>query len=270
MKSFTVFAFATLFFVTAYAGDLHFESKDASLHRASKKHLKPFASEAELRSFFKKITRKRRGVGYGIGNGSGDGVVLPPATMGAATADVVASGKPAPESITNIQEAGVDEGGIVKLHGDHLVVLRRGRLFTISIGDNSLKPVASINAFGPDIDPSGTWYDEMLISDNNIVVIGYSYERGGTEIGLFKIDSDGGLKYRSTYHLRSNDYYSSRNYSSRLIGNKLIFYSPLELNLDDTNPFDSLPALRKWHKGAKESEFHRIVTANHIYRTEQP
>ena len=118
--------------------------------------------------------------------------------MGAATADVVASGKPAPESITNIQEAGVDEGGIVKLHGDHLVVLRRGRLFTISIGDNSLKPVASINAFGPDIDPSGTWYDEMLISDNNIVVIGYSYERGGTEIGLFKIDSDGGLKYRST------------------------------------------------------------------------
>src|SRR5439155_19904322 len=37
-------------------------------------------------------------------------------------------------AITNTQHAGVDEGGIVKLHGDHLVILRRGRLFTIAIG----------------------------------------------------------------------------------------------------------------------------------------
>ena len=38
------------------------------------------------------------------------------------------------ESITTTQEAGVDEGGIVKTHGDHLVMLRRGRLFTVKIG----------------------------------------------------------------------------------------------------------------------------------------
>ena len=35
----------------------------------------------------------------------------------------------ADESITNVQHAGVDEGGIVKVHGDYLVILRRGRLF---------------------------------------------------------------------------------------------------------------------------------------------
>ncbi len=39
------------------------------------------------------------------------------------------------ESVTNTQHAGVDEGGIVKVHGDHLVVLRRGRLFTVAIGE---------------------------------------------------------------------------------------------------------------------------------------
>ena len=66
----------------------------------------------------------------------------------------------------------------------------------------------------------------MLISGNTVVVIGYSYQRGGTEVGLFDITDDGHLSYRSTYHLRSNDYYSSRNYASRLIGNKLIFYAP--------------------------------------------
>ena len=112
------------------------------------------------------------------------------------------------------------------MHGDHLVILRRGRLFTVAIGDGALAPISSINAFGPDIDPANTWYDEMLVSQNSIVIIGYSYARGGTEVGLFNIDADGNLSYRSTYQLRSNDYYSSRNYASRLIGDKLIFYSP--------------------------------------------
>ena len=46
------------------------------------------------------------------------------------------------ESVTNVQHAGVDEGGIVKVHGDHLVVLRRGRVFTIAIGDRELRPVS--------------------------------------------------------------------------------------------------------------------------------
>ena len=100
----------------------------------------------------------------------------------------------------------MDEGGIVKLHGDHLVVLRRGRLFTLRIGGESLTPVSSIDAFGPDVDPAGAWYDEMLISGETIVVIGYSYQRGGTEIGVFDLGSDGRLGYRATYHLRSNDY----------------------------------------------------------------
>src|SRR6185369_4658032 len=53
-----------------------------------------------------------------------------------------ADGKDDAESVTNTQHAGVDEGGIVKVHGDHLVVLRRGRLFTVAIGDGALKPIS--------------------------------------------------------------------------------------------------------------------------------
>lgn len=106
------------------------------------------------------------------------------------------------------------------MHGDHLVILRRGRLFTVAIGDRQLRPVASIEAYGPDMSPGNAWYDEMLVSGNTLVVIGYSYQRGGTEIGVFEISRSGALAYRATYHLRSNDYYSSRNYASRLIGNE--------------------------------------------------
>jgi hypothetical protein len=225
-----------------------------------KKTMQAFGSEQELARYFKELAEKnRRETRAKAGNLAYDSAAAP-ASEPAATA-----GK-AEESVTNTQHAGVDEGGIVKVHGDHLVVLRRGRLFTVSIGDQTLRPISNIDAFSPDIDPRGTWYDEMLISGNNVVVIGYSYERGGTEVGLFDITDDGKLSYRSTYHLRSNDYYSSRNYASRLIGSKLIFYAPQYIYPGAEDPFQSFPAVRKWHKGATPEEFQRIAPATRVYR----
>ena len=73
------------------------------------------------------------------------------------------------------------------------------------------------------------------------------------------------MSYRATYHLRSNDYYSSRNYASRLIGSKLVFYTPLYLNPWRGNPYDQLPAMRKWGAG----EFQRIAPATRIYRSDE-
>ena len=63
---------------------------------------------------------------------------------------VVARGR----SITNVQTAGVDEGGIVKRAGDHLVILRRGRLFTVRVGGDALQPAAMLDAYAPGIDPA--------------------------------------------------------------------------------------------------------------------
>ncbi|HEV8494162.1 MAG TPA: beta-propeller domain-containing protein, partial [Candidatus Angelobacter sp.] len=208
---------------------------------AAKKTMRAFRSEQELKSYLKELAEKmkrepRRGYG---------GAMLSLAAPAApASAKVAVVGTAQADSVTNVQVAGVDEGGIVKVHGNHLVMLRRGRLFTVAIGDGALEPVSAVDAYAPDVDPSGTWYDEMLVSGDTIAVIGYSYSRGGTEVNLFQIDSAGNLSYKSTYHLRSNDYYSSRNYASRLIGNKLIFYSPLYINPGAQDPFSTFPAVR--------------------------
>jgi hypothetical protein len=221
--------------------------------------MKAFRSEREMERYFREIGEKvRRAQRNRMAE-----------TLNMSTAETVTvTGIAETESITNTQHAGVDEGGIVKVHGDHLVILRRGRLFTVAIANGSLRPVSSIDAFGPEIDPQHAWYDEMLISGDTIVVIGYSYERGGTEVGLFNIDAAGQLSYRSTYHLRSNDYYSSRNYASRLIGTKLIFYTPLFFDTSKEDPFASFPAVRRWHKDASTGEFRRLVSANRVYRPE--
>ncbi|MFO0564627.1 MAG: beta-propeller domain-containing protein [Polyangiaceae bacterium] len=229
----------------------------AAARHPSKKTLAPFASEAELREFLEGKAKAARATPATSAPGSygyaGEAEASAPAQ--AAQPSAAPTEAKASESVTNTQHAGVDEGGIVKNHGDHLVILRRGRLFTVDVSGSELTPISNLDAFGPDIDPEGTWYDEMLIGGNTIVVVGYSYSRGGTELGLFDIDAAGRLKYRATYHLRSNDYYSSRNYASRLVGDKLIFYSPLYLAFDEEDPLRSFPALRKWRKGAKDSTF---------------
>ncbi len=72
----------------------------------------------------------------------------------------------------------------------------------------------------------------------------------------------GKLAHRATYHLRSNDYYSSRNYASRLIGDKLVFYMPYMLAGYDGKV--SLPGVRK--NGTRRDDWTSIITASNIYR----
>lgn len=226
----------------------------------SGKTMKAFASDEELKQYLKRIAEKQKRARYEFSAGKAEADVAPPAKAGLFSVE---------ESVTNTQEAGVDEGGIVKVHGNHLVILRRGRLFTVAIGDDALTPVSHIDAFAPDINPERTWYDEMLVSGDTVVVIGYSYERGGTEVGVFNIDAEGQLTYRSTYQLRSFDYYSSRNYASRLIGSKLIFYTPLYFYPTGENTLPAFPSVRKWRKGLKnDEEFQRVAPPARIYRPE--
>ena len=230
--------------------------------------MKAFTSEQELTNYLKKLAEEQKRRVRDRAAATEQSAAAPAPSVAGVTDAFTLAKSAETESVTNTQHTGVDEGDIVKVHGDHLVILRRGRLFTVAIGDGQLKPVSTVDAFGSEIDPAQTWYDEMLISADTIAVIGYSYQRGGTEVGLFNIDAEGKLSYRSTYHLRSNDYYSSRNYASRLIGNKLIFYSPFYMYPGEQDFFSTFPAVRKWHKGAKNDEFQRIVPATRIYRPE--
>lgn len=241
---------------------------------APQKTLPAFASEQELTVYLQTLAqrqieqqraREKMLQRSGAMMKMAPSVAPAPAPMAEAS---TASADSAAESVTNTQTAGVDEGGIVKVHGKHLVMLRRGKLFTVAVGQNALQPVASVDAFAPGSDPSGSWYDEMLISGDTVAVIGYSYSRGGTEVGLFDIDAAGKLAYRSTYHLRSNDYYSARNYASRLIGSKLVFYSPLTLNVRGKDLYAGFPALRRWRPDAVPGDFQRIAPATRIYRTD--
>ena len=231
--------------------------------------LTAFRSDAELRRYLEERRRaeRRRAQAYAA---EAVPVMAPPSSppppAAAAPQEVTVTGdRVAQPGITNTQEAGVDEGGIVKTYRDMLVILRRGRLFTVSLAGGDMAPVDSIDAFPPGVDARNDWYDEMLVSGDRVIVIGYSYSRGGTEVNRFRISPDGRLRFEDAYHLRSNDYYSSRNYASRLIGNRLIYYTPLYLGYGRGDPLEALPGIRKWQGENDRAAFRRIADARRVY-----
>lgn len=180
----------------------------------------------------------------------------------------------AADSITNVQEQGVDEGDIVKAHGDYLIVLSRGRLFSIKVRDGDtalLEPVFKGPAY-PKGFTDGTWYDELLISDDTIVVVGYSYAVSATQVGIFDFASDGTITHQQTFFIDSNDYYSSRNYASRLVDGKLIFYMPYYLSVY-TDERDNLtygfPQIRHWTKGNETTDPDDLLQETDIYKPVQ-
>lgn len=210
---------------------------DAGEASAPRAHLRAFRSDEEFSNFLRRIRARQEAEAESQADSYTMAPPPPPPPPPAPAAE-------AAPSITNTQEVGVDEGGIVKIRGDILVILRRGRLFTVSIAGGGMRAVDAINAFPPGVDGRGDWYDEMLIAGNRVIVVGYSYARGGTEINRFRLSPEGRLTFEDAHQLRSNDYYSSRNYASRLIGDRLIFYTPLHLSWRD-DPLEAMPGVKR-------------------------
>lgn len=181
------------------------------------------------------------------------------------------------DTITNNQEIGVDEGGIVKNIGDHLVVLHKGRLSVVSIAENQLKEIDSLYVAGLAELQKNVWYDELLVRGDHVYVTGYRYHTGqkpndvttdpckkkhvgATEINSFVL-KEGKLQRLQTRFIESTDYYSGENYASRMVDGRLVFYMPhptfnfcdgnkravvqmpQELNFDPQNGFSPIKPL---------------------------
>jgi hypothetical protein len=174
--------------------------------------------------------------------------------------DIVLTGSTIPATdenpeITNNQKAGVDEGGIVKQIGNHLVVLQDGRLFITDLmpdGKAGLRLSDRANVYRSDQET--TWYDEMLVSGRTILVTGYSYSENATEFTVLKLGEDGKATREATFYISSDDYYSGSNYASRMINGKLVIHTPIYLSGRGWwDAFDA-PEIREWRREGPEGE----------------
>lgn len=173
------------------------------------------------------------------------------------------------QAITNNQESGVDEGGIVKNVGDHLVILRSARLFTVNVSESgAMRQDDSVSVPIHDELANDVWYDEMLVHGRDVYVVGYRwgvriddegwrfwggwYNTGTTEINHFVLGQDGKIRRKETLFVESSDYFDWRNYTSRMIDDRLVFYLPFW-----ARKRGRVPHLLRWT--GTENRFRRIA-----------
>lgn len=192
----------------------------------------------------------------------------PPPPMMAAARFADGSNAAGETSITNVQNAGVDEGDIVKLAGRYLIVLQDGRLFSVDVGDGNLRLVDRANIYRNR--NAGTWYDEILVQGRRVIATGYSYQQSATEFSVFLIGEDGRFAREAVYYLSSNDYYDVENYATRLVNGNLVIYTPLAVGELENNARISWPLVRRWlredDERAEVSPGRRLYDAQSIYR----
>jgi hypothetical protein len=171
---------------------------------------------------------------------------------------------PSNPSITNNQMRNVDEGDIVKQIGNHLLVLSDGRIFVVDTRPNGRRGLALSDRVDVYRDPeSDTWYDEMLVFGDRVLITGYSYDDAASELSVFRLSPEGRLAREGVFHISSNDYYDSNNYATRLIGDRLVIYTPIEIGdldeADDGRGFD-FPVVRRWLPREEREEAERRGT----------
>jgi hypothetical protein len=251
--------------------------------------LERFANDAEFIEYVRGVNHyNRRRNDYG---GVADNMAVPmpppsppppPATAapmaGAVSSDSRAaapSTMPDGSSITNVQTQGVDEGGIVKQVGRFLVILQDGRVFvadTGRAGQPGLSLASRTNVYRG-TGGNSSWYDEMLVSGNRILVTGYSYQQAASEVTVFTIDDRGQLTREATYYISSNDYYDTENYATRLVNGNLVIYTPLAIR--SINPMAQMrwPLVRRWVRDeggrAVLSQGRPLFDADDIYKPVQ-
>lgn len=267
----------------AQSGVVPAPGADRTLEALVSPTLRPFGSKQEFESYRALLRDEARKRGYWwatVAIGSRSGLPLLAQAAGEpcdpAVSDcegleevVTTARKSTSRSITNNQEAGVDEGDIVKSWGRFLIVLQHGRLFSIDTGSRpgQLRLVDRVNAYAdPDAD---TWYDEILIHNNTILVTGYSYEFERSEISLFSLDKRGRMRIKGRLFIRSEDYYSSANYATRLVDGKLVIYSPVDITGYGRSGMPPLPTIQRWSPALGFSSWEPLFSIEDVYRPVQ-
>lgn len=151
--------------------------------------------------------------------------------------------------------------------GDVLVVLRRGRLFTISVAKGDIRPVAAIDAFAPGVEPDGAMYDELLVLGERVVVLGHSATRGGTELNVFRVSRSGDIDFESSHLLFAEDHHSSRGVAAWTSGSALVLYSSLPLGHFDS---PGVMALRRWNARSVLRGYEPVSLPVRVFRSAAP
>lgn len=140
-----------------------------------------------------------------------------------------------------------------------LLILRRGRLFSISLSGKHAHVVDAINAYPDGATPKDVWVDEMLVVGRRAILVGFDRRLCANTVSRVRIGAGGRLAFEDSYQFRGVTRTSPYEIPPRLIYGKLVLYS--QTGLDTNDPIASYPAMRRF--GAKD--FGAVASARDLY-----
>lgn len=245
--------------------------EDKELDAVTSDYLETFGSEAGFRNYLKRLKKVKDERDYHW-SANGKPILIAASMQDAVEEDVCANPEDCPAeenavavtgsristpatSITNVQALGVDEGDIVKQIGDYFLILQDGRIFAVNT--KTMQLTDRVNVYRPlpegakkqrswhDNFEGADWYDEMLVQDDHVLITAYSYEEDATEFSIFNLDQvTGKVSPQGVFLISSDDYYSSDNYATRIVGDRLVMYTPY--SIDQFEDREDRPVIRRW------------------------
>ncbi len=258
--------------------------EDKALDTVTSKDLEPFGSDAAFRAYLKRLEKVKDKRDYHWAGAAkpiliaasmqdeteGEVCLNPedcPAEADNGQKMLVVTGSRIPSavtSITNVQAVGVDEGDIIKQIGDYFLILRDGRIFAVNT--KTMQLTDRVNVYRPlaagtkkryrweDDFEGADWYDEMLVQDDHILITAYSYQDNATEFSIFKLDqASGKVSPQGVFLISSDDYYDSDNYATRIVGDRLVMYTPY--SVEQFEDREDRPVIRRWMSSADREKY---------------
>ena len=159
---------------------------------------------------------------------------------------------------------GVDAGDMAQAVGDHLVILRRGRLFSISTTGDDLRVVQSIDAFAPGAIALRDWTRQMFVVGDTVAVVAFSAARGGTEVSRFRVSPAGALSWIDTHQLHRGS--PDDTAEARVVDGHLVFYAAGGFDHEGGgDPLEALPTVGRWSPDGAAMAGERMVDAGEVF-----
>jgi len=138
-----------------------------------------------------------------------------------------------------------EERSVTKLIGDTMIVLRHGELYAVDTKvQGQAKLTDSISIPQHESLKQNVWYDDLLVNDDIIYVVGYRYLSrvvnqkdddispditSATEFSSFRL-KDGKLTRLKSTFFEFNDYFSAENFGSRIVNGGIVAFMPFFLH----------------------------------------
>ncbi|HEU4456885.1 MAG TPA: hypothetical protein VFR81_27705 [Longimicrobium sp.] len=148
---------------------------------------------------------------------------------------------------------------VVRAVGDHLVMLRKGRLFTVRIAGGALEVVPPSAARGD------TRFQELVVLESgDVIAFAHDGRAAETEAAVFRVGEDGRAARRGGWRIRATADLWRGNRITLPGDGRIVFFDQREIALSDSGFTATMPAVRDaadapWRITAPPTRIHRPV-----------